>query len=422
MTTVFFYTILALLIFNFLLDNGLSLLDYRYPQKPLPDYLTKIYDKEKYAQSQAYEKEKRRLNVLVSVVQFLFLLSIFILGGFGYLDQWVRTISNHYLVQNLLFFGVLILGSSLLSLPVSYYHTFHLETRYGFNKTTFRTFILDQLKSGLLVVLLGGSILSFIVWVYHYSGSDFWWITWLFLTAISLLFTAFYSELIVPLFNKQSPLEEGSLRDAIETFAKRTHFKLTNIYTIDGSKRSTKANAYFSGLGPRKRIVLYDTLIEDLENDELVAVLAHEIGHYKKKHALLGLFLSALQSGLMLFILSFFIAKDSVLAKNLAQAVAGNDSETLASFYLGIIGFGMIYSPISLLFGLFFNAVSRRNEYAADHFAVSNGKGEALGWALIKLTVNNLSKVDPHPAYIFFHYSHPSLKQRLKRLDVKAFK
>ncbi len=407
---------------NFLLDNGLSLLDYRYPQKPLADFLAKIYDQEKYAKSQAYEQEKMRLNLLVSVVQFLVLLNFFILGGFGYLDQWVRAISDHYLSRNLLYFGVLLLGSSLLSLPVSYYHTFHLEAKYGFNKTTFRTFVLDQLKSGFLIAVIGGGVLSFVVWVYNYSGSDFWWITWLFLTAVSLLFTAFYSEIIVPLFNKQSPLAQGPLRDAIEAFAQQSNFKLNNIYTIDGSKRSTKANAYFSGLGPKKRIVLYDTLIQDLKIDELVAVLAHEIGHYKKKHSLLGLFLSILQSGFMLFILSFFIAKDSVLAENLAQAVAGNNPDTMASFYLGIIGFGMIYSPISLLFGLFFNLVSRLNEYAADNFAVTNGKGEALGWALIKLTVNNLSKVYPHPAYIVFHYSHPSLMQRLKRLDVEVFK
>jgi len=236
-------------------------------------------------------------------------------------------------------------------------------------------------------------------------------------SAFSFIFVTFYSEWIVPFFNKQSPLEEGSLRNAIEEFAKNAGFKLTNIFTIDGSKRSTKANAYFSGIGPKKRIVLYDTLINDLDEDEIVAVLAHEIGHYKKKHTLLNVVLSFVQSGILLFIMSFFIAKESEIALNLVQAV-GNTEHIKTSFYLGIVGFGLIYSPVSLIFGLFFNSISRRNEFAADAFAAKNGKAKALSNALIKLTVNNLSKVFPHPVYVFFYYSHPSLMQRLKYLNI----
>lgn len=422
MANTFFIIIISFLILSFLLENGLTLLNYFYPQKPLPAFLSKVYNKEKYEKSQAYEQAKLKFGIIVSVIQFIAILAFFYFGGFAFADFFVRSITEHYLFQNLLFFGLLAFVSDILMLPVSVYHIFYLEERFGFNKTTIKTFVFDKLKGWLLTIFIGGGILALIVFIYELSGSDFWWLAWLTISLISLLFTAFYSEIIVPLFNKQKPLEEGSLRKAIEAFASEAGFRLNNIYTIDGSKRSTKANAYFSGIGPKKRIVLYDTLIADLNEDELVAVLAHEVGHYKKKHTIVGLALSILQMGLMLFILSFFISKESDIATSLAQAVGGNKEQIQASFYLGIIGFSLIYSPVSLLFGLFFNYISRANEYAADAFAAKYGKSIALGWALIKLTVNNLSKVYPHPIYIFFYYSHPSLLQRLNRLNESEFK
>jgi len=422
MASTFFLLIILFLILNFLLENGLSLLNYFYPEKPFPSFLSKVYDQEKYEKSQAYEQVKLRFGILVSVIQFIAVLAFFYFGGFAFLDSFVRSVTEYYLFQNLLFFGLLAFVSDILSLPVSIYHTFYLEEKFGFNKTTIKTFVLDKLKGWLLAIIIGGGILALIVFLYELAGSNFWWLAWLTISFISLLFTAFYSEIIVPLFNKQSPLEEGSLRNAIETFAQKTGFHLKNIYTIDGSKRSTKANAYFSGIGPKKRIVLYDTLIEDLEEEELVAVLAHEVGHYKKKHTMLGIILSILQTGLMLYILSFFISKDSAIATSLAQAVGGNNELLIASFYLGIIGFSLIYSPVSLVLGLFFNYISRANEYAADAFAEKYGQARALGNGLIKLTAKNLSKVYPHPLYIFFHYSHPSLMQRLDRLNVPEFK
>lgn len=417
MEQLFFYLISGFLIFNFLLENGLSLLNYFYPQKPLPPFLSTAFGKEKYEKSQHYERAKIRFGLLVSLIQFGVVFTFFYFGGFGFADQIVRQFIENYILQNLMFFALLALVSDLLFLPASIYQTFYLEAKFGFNKTTPLTFFLDKLKEWFLIVLLGGGIIAFVVFIYEKSGSDFWWITWLVVSAFSLIFVTFYSEWIVPLFNKQSPLEEGSLRNAIEEFAKNAGFKLTNIFTIDGSKRSTKANAYFSGIGPKKRIVLYDTLIHDLEEDEIVAVLAHEIGHYKKKHTLLNVVLSFVQSGILLFIMSFFIAKESEIALNLVQAV-GNAEHIKTSFYLGIVGFGLIYSPVSLIFGLFFNSISRRNEYAADAFAARNGKAKALSNALIKLTVNNLSKVFPHPVYVFFYYSHPSLMQRLKYLNI----
>ncbi|MCD6178609.1 MAG: M48 family metallopeptidase [Bacteroidales bacterium] len=422
MTSTFFYIIIIILVFNFLLETGLTLLNYFYPQRKFPLFLSKIYSKEKYEKSQAYEQAKLKSGMFISLVQFLVVFAFFYFGGFAYVDSFVRSQSNHYIVQNLLFFGLLAFVSDILMIPVSIYHTFYLEEKFGFNKTSIKTFVLDKLKAWLLMIIIGGGILSLVVFIYELSGSNFWWLTWLTISLISLLFTAFYSEIIVPIFNKQTPLEEGSLRNAIEIFSKKAGFQLDNIYTIDGSKRSTKANAYFSGIGSKKRIVLYDTLIKDLEEEELVAVLAHEIGHYKKKHTIVGIISSIIQTGIMLFILSFFISKDSDIAINLAQAVAGNNEQVSSSFYLGIIGFGLIYSPISLIFGLLSNLISRANEYAADAFAVKYGLAKALGNGLIKLTANNLSKVYPHPLYIFFYYSHPSLLQRINRMNVPEFK
>jgi len=227
----------------------------------------------------------------------------------------------------------------------------------------------------------------------------------------------FYSNLIVPLFNKQKPLESGELRDAIESFANKVGFRLKNIYVIDGSKRSTKANAYFTGLGGKKRIVLYDTLIKDHSTEELVGVLAHEIGHYKKRHTLQGIILSVMQTGLMLFILSLFIRQDSVLSASLCQALSGvTELQAIPSFHLGILAFGLLYSPLSLILGILESMLSRANEFAADRFAGINYNPIFLQNALKKLSVNQLSNLRPHPLYVFFHYSHPPLLSRLRAL------
>jgi STE24 endopeptidase len=329
------------------------------------------------------------------------------LGGFAFLDQQVSQLSENSILISLLFFAALGAGSEILSIPFSVYATFVIEERFGFNKTSVKTFILDKLKGWLLAIIIGGGLLSLIIWIYTVSGSWFWVIAWGVISGFMIFMSMFYSNLIVPLFNKQTPLQEGELRDAIETFSQKVGFKLKNIYVIDNSKRSTKANAYFTGLGAKKRIVLYDTLIEDHTTEELVAVLAHEIGHYKKKHTTSGLIISVLQTGLMLFILSLFISKPV-----LSQALGAED----ASFHMGLIAFGILYSPLSLIIGLITNTVSRRNEYAADRFAGINYKASALIDALKKLSVNNLSNLRPHPAYVFFYYSHPPLLKRLAAL------
>jgi len=273
---------------------------------------------------------------------------------------------------------------------------------------------MDKVKGWLIRALIGGGLLALITWIYMLTGPWFWLIALGLVTLVSLFLTMFYSNLIVPLFNKQTPLEEGSLRGKIEEFAVNAGFKLDNIYVMDGSKRSSKANAYFTGLGPKKRIVLFDTLIEDLEEEEIVAVLAHEVGHYKKKHsttglilATTGLILATVQSAIMFYLFSLFVGVDSF-----AVALGGSE----ASFHLGLVAFGVLYSPISMLTGLLTNALSRHNEYQADNFAKDKYEADSLISSLKKLSKNNLSNLTPHPAYVFFHYSHPPLLQRIRSL------
>jgi STE24 endopeptidase len=331
-----------------------------------------------------------------------------IAGGFALVDNLARTISMNAVIISLVFFGIIGFVSDLINIPFSFYDTFIIEKKYGFNTMTLRTFITDHIKSWFIALLVGIPVLGLITWFYYKTGKNFWLYAWGLITVFSVFINLFYSELIVPLFNKQTPLEEGSLRTQIEAFSQKTGFRLRNIYVIDGSKRSTKANAYFSGFGPKKRIVLYDTLQKELSEEEIVAVLAHEIGHYKKKHVLLSLLFSVLVSGLMLFLLSVVVNSPS-----LSQALGSNSS----SFHLGLIVFGILYSPVSLIIGMMTNYVSRRNEFAADRFVKDNYKPEILAEALKKLTVKNLSNMMPHPAYVFFHYSHPPLLRRLEKLE-----
>ncbi|MFW6246036.1 MAG: M48 family metallopeptidase, partial [Tangfeifania sp.] len=298
-------------------------------------------------------------------------------------------------------------ASDILNLPFSIYDTFVIEEKYGFNKTTPKTFVFDKIKGWLLGAIIGGGLLALIIFIYQKTQDMFWIYAWLVVAVFSIFMSMFYSNLIVPLFNKQTPLEEGELRTAIENFAEKVGFKLDNIFVIDGSKRSAKANAYFTGLGPKKRIVLYDTLIDDMKTDELVAVLAHEIGHYKKNHIIQGLIISLVQTGIVLFIFSLLI--DS---PHLSRALGVEEP----NFHIGLIAFGILYSPVSFVLGIFMNKLSRKNEYQADAFAAENYKPEALASALKKLSVKNLSNLTPHPKYVFFNYSHPPLLERLRYL------
>jgi len=402
-----FIIILSIIIFDYVFEQFLEFLNSKAKTDKLPEELADVYDKEKFKKQQDYERVTGRFSLLTSSFSFVIILLMLFFYGFAYIDYLAGTITDNNILKALLFFGILMFASDIINTPFDLYSTFVIEEKFGFNKTTPKIYILDKLKGWLLGAIIGGGLLSLIIWFYNISGEMFWLYAWGIVSVFMIFMAMFYSNLIVPLFNKQTPLEDGKLKQAIEEFSQKADFKLKNIYKIDGSKRSTKANAYFTGLGKTKRIVLYDTLIDDLTTEEIVAVLAHEIGHYKKKHTLLGIVLSLIQTGLTFYIFSLFV--DST---ELAKALGLREP----SFHISLIAFGILYSPISLVVGLAMNILSRKNEYQADNYAKENYGGEHLISALKKLSGNNLSNLTPHPIYVFFHYSHPTLLQRIKNI------
>ncbi len=403
----YFYLILFIIVADFIFGRILDYLNSTRWSDSLPDQLKGIYDEEKYRKQQSYEKENHRFGFVTGSFSFLLLIIMLVFNGFAWVNSISYGITGHPVVSALIFFGILLFASDLVTTPFSVYDTFIIEAKYGFNTTTPRTFILDKLKGWLLGAVLGGGILSLIIWIYLKTGHHFWIYAWITISFFSVFMVLFYSNLIVPLFNKQKPLEEGELRDAIEKFSQEVDFRLKDIFVIDGSKRSTKANAYFTGLGREKRIVLYDTLIGEMETKELVAVLAHEIGHYKKRHIVWGLLISLLQTGFMLFLFSFFTG-NIYLSQSLGVEIP--------NFQIAMVAFGILYSPVSFVLGIFMNLLSRENEYQADEFAARRYNPGSLATALKKLSVKNLSNLTPHPWYVFFNYSHPTLLQRLENL------
>jgi STE24 endopeptidase len=403
-----FFIILIIPVTGFFIERYLEYLNSTMWSDTLPPKLTGICDSEEYRKSQLYQKENLRLSFWTSSFNLAVILIMIIAQGFALVDGIARSISTNPVIISLVFFGIIGFASDIINIPFSMYDTFVIEKKYGFNTMTVRTFITDHIKSWLIALLIGAPVLGLITWFYYKTGENFWWYAWGVITAFSIFINFFYSELIVPLFNKQTPLPDGTLRSLIENFAAKTGFKLKNIYIIDGSKRSTKANAYFSGFGPKKRIVLYDTLQKELSEEEIVAVLAHEIGHYRKKHILLNLLFSVLTTGIMLFLLSLVINNPSL---------SGALGSPVTSFHLGLIVFGILYSPLSLIIGMLTNYISRRNEFAADNFVRENFNSGLLAAGLKKLSVKNLSNMMPHPAYVFFHYSHPPLLRRLEKLE-----
>ena len=402
-----YYFILIVLVVNFIFERWLDYLNTSNWSFGLPPELLGIYNEEKYQKSQAYEKTTYRFTVLSESLGFIAILLIFLSGGFGWLDSFIRLRVTNPIYVSLLFFAILGFITEIVSLPFIWYATFVIEEKYGFNKSTLRVFFLDQLKSLLIGTIIGGFILYLVVWIYISAGNLFWLYTLLVIAVFSVFMSMFYSSVIVPIFNKQKPLGDGDLKTAIREFCKKTGFILDNVFVIDGSKRSTKANAYFTGFGSKKRIVLYDTLVSELTTEEIVAVLAHEVGHYKKHHLWSGMFVSLITTAIMLYVFSL-VSNYPVFAKVLGSDIPG--------FHLSVISFGILYSPLSLVFSLGLNSLTRRNEYQADRFAAENYKSDYLASALKKLSVNNLSNLTPHPAYVFFHYSHPTLLQRLKKL------
>lgn len=402
-----FWIVVVLMLGDFALERILSILNMRHSTQPIPDILSGIYDEEKYTRQQSYFRTNVRLGMVSSVCSFLLTFGLFVFKGFAWIDGLARMCTSNELLVSLLFFLFFGILSALVGLPFQIYDTFVAEERFGFNKVTPKLFILDRLKGWILSILISGLLLTAVIFIYQLLPDYFWLVAWAVVSAFSLFMSLFYSELIVPLFNKQTPLPEGELRSAIEAFANKTGFSLKNIYVIDNSKRSTKANAYFTGWGKKKRIVLYDTLIDLMSTDEIVAVLAHEIGHNKYKHTIKHIVVSLLTNLLMFYLLGLVLKYDVF-----AQA-AGCEK---ASFHVNMLVFGVLYTPLSLLMGLAGNVLSRSNEFQADAFVKENGMADALVSALKKLSAQSLSNLTPHPAYVFFNYSHPTLYERVKAL------
>src|SRR5258706_855008 len=389
-------------------DQFLEYLNLSAQRKDIPEDIALFYDREKYRRSLDYHRDRTKLSFLSSAYSFLLSISMLLLGGFGWVDRALRGYFTHDIPLALAFFGSILLASDVLALPFHWSSTFILEEKYEFNKTTLKTFIVDKLKGYALGGLIGGLLMSVLFYLIQQIGPPFWIWFGILAAVFILLVNMFYTSLILPLFNRLTPLQEGELKSAIEGFARKVNFPLDNVFVMDGSKRSKKANAFFSGIGKKKKIVLYDTLIANHSSEELVAVLAHEVGHFKKKHVITGYVLSVIQIFLTLYILSLMVFNPT-----LSLALGG----TQQAIHLNLLAFGILYSPISGITGLLMTLYSRKNEFEADAFAKESFSGQALARALKKLSVDSLSNLYPHPLYVFFHYSHPPLLQRLKAID-----
>lgn len=403
-----FFIILAVFIADFIFGRYLSWLNIMASKNKLPIELEDIYDNEQYQRQQQYFRTNSKFGMISSLFSFSIMLIFLILQGFAIVNEIVVGWQLSPVWSSIVFFGILYIANDIIGLPFDIYDTFVIEQRFGFNRTTIKTFVFDKVKALLLTTIIGIVLLYSIISIYNATPDYFWLLSWLAVTLFGLFMSLFYSDLIVPLFNKQTPLPEGELRNKIEAFASKAQFNLKNIYTIDGSKRSTKANAYFTGMFGKKRIVLYDTLIQTLTLEEIVAVLAHEIGHYRHRHTVKSLAIS-LPFSLLLFWLLGMVLQSNMFAQALGVATA--------TFHINIITFGILYTPLSMLLGVVQNVVSRRFEYQADNFAKSYGLRNELISSLKKLSADSLSNLTPHRLVVFINYSHPTLYQRILKLN-----
>jgi STE24 endopeptidase len=402
------YLIIGLVIFNYLFSTVLDFINGKNWRTEIPLVMKDFYPEDKYLKAKNYSKEKGKVSLISSTLSTLITLLFLVFDGYGWLDNFISLYYDIPFLKSGIFFLVLFILSDFISIPFSCYNTFIIEEKYGFNKTTVKTFVLDKIKGYLLTLIIGGVLLFGAIYIVSLLENGFWVWLWVSLSFILLLVNMFYADLIVPIFNKLTPLENGSLREKIESYTNKVGYSLKNIYIIDGSKRSSKANAFFSGLGPRKTIALYDTLVEKHTEEELVAVLAHEVGHYKKKHVFTSLFLTIFQLGLMCFLLETCLKVGEI-----SKALGGKEMV----FHLGLVAFGILYSPVGTILSILMNINSRKNEFEADHYAKTTYSGVALELALKKLSVDSLSNLYPHPFYTFIHYSHPPLLKRLSALN-----
>jgi STE24 endopeptidase len=406
---IFAIVILSAILLQFLLDLVSNLLNLRALKLEPPEVLEDVFSPATYRKSQQYLRETTQFNLLVSSFGLALLLAFWFLGGFNWLYLLISNRELGSVISGLLYTGILLLGYSIIMLPYSVYGTFVIEQRYGFNKTTPATFITDRVKGLLLAAVLGGPILACIFAIFELAGPSAWLFCWAAVTGYVLVIEFIAPNWIMPLFNKFTPLEDGDLRTAILGYAASVDFPVQNLFVIDGSRRSSKSNAFFTGFGRNKRIALFDTLITGHTIPELVAVLAHEIGHYKKKHIIWGMFISILHFGLLFFLLSLFIDNPLLYEAFYVQQ---------PSVYTGLIFFGLLYTPAEFLLSILMSMLSRKFEYDADRFAARTiPDPAAMTAALKKLSADNLSNLTPHPFFVFLHYSHPPLLQRMEAIE-----
>lgn len=409
---VFAIIILATIVFDFILSSAADSLNIKALQKHVPDEFKGIYDEETYGKSQEYTRVRTRFGIITSLFDLAVLLAFWFMGGFNFVDEWARSFDYSALVTGLVFIGILMVARSIISLPFSLYSTFVIEERFGFNKTTLKTFFLDMVKGLLLGILIGGPLLAGILAFFEYTGELAWIYAWITVTLFSLILQFFAPTWIMPLFNKFIPLEDGELKQAIDNYAAKVSFPLKGVFVMDGSKRSSKSNAFFTGFGKNKRIALFDTLIENHSSSELVAVLAHEVGHYKKKHIIKRMVTGVIHTGVLFFLLSIFLTNELLFEAFYMDQV---------SIYAGLIFFGMLYAPIEMLLSIFMQMSSRKHEFEADNYARETiDEPEDMVNVLKGLSKDNLSNLTPHPFYVFLNYSHPPVLERIKAIRSHA--
>jgi len=397
--------ILIIILGNYLLDIIVDMLNMNHVTTDLPKEFEGYYDADQYNKSQNYLKETTRFGIIIETFSTPITITFILIGGFNYVDQIAREFQYNSIITGLIFSGIILFASQILSIPFSIYSTFVIEEKYGFNRTTIKTFILDILKGWLLTVILGGAIFSIILWFFNMTGGWAWAYCWAVMVLFQIVLTFIAPVIIMPLFNKFFPLEDGDLKTTIENYSHSQGFKMKGVFKMDASKRSTKSNAFFTGFGKFRRIVLFDTLVSKHTVDELVSILAHEMGHYKKKHILKSILISIITTGLMFFILSLFINNPGLFAAFKMEHT---------SIYASLFFFAFLYTPINMVISIFANSYSRKYEYEADTYAVATyEKAESMISALKKMTVDNLSNLTPHPLKVFLSYSHPPVLDRI---------
>jgi len=406
---IYFIIIIGILLFEYMLSFIVRTLNLKALDPNLPEEFKDTFDQEKYLKSQDYTRENSRFSYITSTFSLVLSL-IFIFGGvYNIIDLYVRSVGYGDILTGLLFFGLLTILTDILSLPFGLYSTFVIEEKFGFNKTTLSTYFMDKLKGYFLMILIGAPVFSLVLYFFGQYGENAWIYAWILLVVFSLVMQPIFNLFIAPMFNKFTPLEEDPLLSKIKDYLKTVNFPVKKLEVMDGSKRSSHSNAYFSGMGKNKRIALFDTLVEQMDDEEIVAVIAHEVGHYKLKHIHTGIFLSAIQSGIMFFVLSIFMMNSDLFAVFKMDYL---------SIYASFVFFSILYTPISMIMGFIFSFISRKNEFAADAYSAKTAKlPNSLISGLKKMSKENLSNLTPHCLNVMLNYSHPPVLDRIKVLS-----